>query len=75
MASEAEIREAFNAFDADGSGFISSSEIQNALGKMGVTLSAEEANKLISVFDANKSGKMEFGEFLQLVKEAEKGKA
>ena len=69
------MREAFNAFDTDGSGFISSSEIQNALGKMGVNLTPEEASKLIAAFDVNKSGKMEFGEFQQLVKQAEQSSA
>ena len=71
MASEAEIRDAFKAFDSDNSGSISTSEIQALLGQMGVQLTAEESQALVKAFDTDSSGKMEFSEFVKLVRAAE----
>ncbi len=70
MADEKEIRDAFDSFDKDGSGRISTGEIRELLISIGVELSDAQADQLIRAFDKNNSGQMEFDEFRQLVQEA-----
>ena len=68
--SSAELRQAFDAFDTDKSGQISTAELKVVLDQCGVAVTAEQCAQLIKMFDANNSGKMEFNEFEKLVSEA-----
>lgn len=65
-----ELRQAFDAFDTDKSGQISTSELKSVLDQCGVDVTADQCAQLIKMFDANNSGKMEFDEFERLVQEA-----
>ena len=61
---KAEIKEAFDLFDTSGSGTIEAKELKVALQALGFEPSREEIEKLISGVDKDKSGKIDFHEFL-----------
>ena len=65
-----QIKAAFDAFDADKSGQISSKELEAILLKCGVKVNEAQCAQLIKMFDANNSGMMEFPEFEKLIDEA-----
>ncbi len=65
-----QIKAAFDAFDADHSGQISSKELEQILLKCGVKVNEAQCHQLIKMFDANNSGMMEFNEFEKLIDEA-----
>lgn len=46
-----ELRQAFDLFDTDHSGGISVSELKQALGALGVTVSDQEARQMFSAID------------------------
>lgn len=48
-------------------GTIDASELRTAMRAMGVDLSAEQSAKLLSAYDTNKSGGIDFAEFLVMV--------
>ena len=62
-----EIKEAFDIFDADGSGFIDAKELRVAMRALGFEPTKEEVRKLISEMDSDGSGTIDFPEFMQLV--------
>ena len=72
QASEAQVREVFDHFDADKSGAISAAEIQNALGQLGVQASAEEVAAVVKHFDKDGNSSLSFAEFVHLIREIEK---
>ena len=72
QASEAQVREVFDHFDADKSGSISAAEIQNALGQLGVQASAEEVAAVVKHFDKDGNSSLSFAEFVHLIREIEK---
>lgn len=63
--SEDELREAFSCFDADGSGFVSASELLDVLKQCG--LEGEEAevirDEILQDADTDGDGKISFEEF------------
>jgi centrin-1 len=63
----AEFREAFDLFDADGSGTIDLKEMRVAMKALGFSPSAEEVRKMISEVDADGSGMIDFEEFQALM--------
>ena len=63
----AEFREAFNLFDADGSGSIDLKEMRVAMKALGFTPSAEEVRKMVAEVDADGSGSISFEEFQALM--------
>lgn len=67
---EAQVKAAFDAFDADKSGQISSKELEQILMKCGVKVNEAQCSQLIKMFDANNSGQMEYEEFQKLIDEA-----
>jgi Ca2+-binding EF-hand superfamily protein len=67
---DAQVKAAFDAFDADKSGQISCGELSQILAKCGVKVSEDQCKQLIKMFDANGSGMMEFNEFQNLINEA-----
>ena len=64
---KAEIKEAFDLFDTSGSGTIEAKELKVALQALGFEPSREEIEKLIAGVDKDKSGKIDFHEFLGML--------
>ncbi len=61
-----EIREIFNVFDNNGSGSISTKEVGNLYRALGFTPTEVELNQIIFELDTDKSGAVEFNEFLEM---------
>lgn len=57
-------RIAFDYFDRDGSGQISRSEIGIAMSQLGHNLNSEQIEKIFATLDTNKSGLVDFDEFM-----------
>ncbi len=62
-----EIKNAFDLFDTSGSGTIEKKELKVALYALGFTPTKEDLNKLIGDFDKDKSGRIDFAEFLDIM--------
>lgn len=62
-----EIKEAFNLFDADGSGSIDYRELKAAMKALGIKTNKEELKKMITDVDTDGSGSVEFPEFLTMM--------
>lgn len=62
-----ELREAFNMFDKEGSGTIEAAEIRVALRVLGFEAHDEEVQALISQHDKDKSARIDFDEFTQIL--------
>ncbi|XP_016046936.2 centrin-2 isoform X1 [Erinaceus europaeus] len=62
-----EIREAFDLFDADGTGTIDVKELKVAMRALGFEPKKEEIKKMISEIDKERTGKMNFGDFLTVM--------
>ncbi|KXX73933.1 Calmodulin [Madurella mycetomatis] len=63
----AEFKEVFNAFDTDGTGDITASELGQVMRKLGLNPSNEELDDLVNEADLNKDGVISFDEFLALM--------
>ncbi len=61
--SEADIKAAFDAFDADGSGNITRDEIAKVCEQLGVDASGSEITALIEQADSDNDGKISYDEF------------
>ena len=60
------IRKAFEKYDKDGNGFITSDEFRKVVeDKYGSKLSSKEVKKLMKEADINGDGKIDYGEFLK----------
>jgi len=59
-----EYRDAFNLFDKDGSGTITTDEFIKVLKNLGQKVSKEEAEKITKDLDSDNSGEVEFEEFV-----------
>lgn len=69
LTDEKRIKEAFEMFDEDGSGAISSEELQLVLTRPGTAdekLSLKEIDAIIARFDDNNDGELQFEEFAEL---------
>ena len=66
-------REAFNTFDADGSGSIDAQEMRSLLEAIGVNPSEEELFRFMSEVDEDGTGEIEFGEFLRAFEKQRNG--
>jgi len=62
-----EIKEAFNLFDTDRSGTIDVQEFKDALNNLGLDDNNGAFVQLLDNIDANKSGKVDFDEFVNLL--------
>uniref|UniRef100_A0A286X9I3 EF-hand domain-containing protein n=1 Tax=Cavia porcellus TaxID=10141 RepID=A0A286X9I3_CAVPO len=62
-----EIREAFDLFDADGTGTIDVKELKVATRVVGLEPKKEEIKKMISEIDKEGTGKMNFSDFLTVM--------
>merc|ERR1711915_529865 len=65
-AGEAELKEAFKLFDADGDGVITIDELKNLIAKVGGDMSEVEAKALINKADKDKNQGIDFSEFAKL---------
>lgn len=66
---EQNLRDVFNVFDADGSGFIDHNEMRTICAKLAQDLTDEEINQLIEVADKDGDGEISFEEFKTLLLE------
>ena len=64
---EDEIRDAFRVFDREGNGFISATDLQDVLGKIGEKLSQEEVDELIGEADIDGDGNIFYDEFAAMI--------
>jgi centrin-1 len=62
-----EIKEAFDLFDTDGSGQIDPKELKAAMQSLGFEAKNQTIFQMISDLDKNKSGTIEFDEFLDMM--------
>ena len=62
-----EIKEAFDLFDTDGSGQIDPKELKAAMQSLGFEAKNQTIFQMISDLDKNKSGTIEFEEFLDMM--------
>ncbi|XP_048219517.1 centrin-1 [Perognathus longimembris pacificus] len=62
-----EVREAFDLFDADGSGTIDVKELKVAMRALGFEPRKEEMKKMISEVDKEGTGKISFNDFLAMM--------
>ncbi|TRY75206.1 hypothetical protein TCAL_04610 [Tigriopus californicus] len=63
----AELKQAFNEFDKDGSGNITTKELGYAMRAMGMNPTEQELLDLINEFDTDGSGQIEFPEFCNMM--------
>ena len=63
----AELREAFNLFDSEGTGRIPSMEVKVALRALGFEVRKEELRQLLAEAGCNTSGTMDFNEFIRVL--------
>ncbi len=63
----AEFKEAFQIFDKDGDGLITTKELGTVMRSLGQNLSEEELKTMIQEVDTDESGTIDFQEFLGLM--------
>lgn len=67
---ESDLTEAFKVFDSDGDGYISATELQQVLSKLGFPEAQQELHHIqlmISSFDQNHDGRVDFFEFKHMM--------
>ena len=64
--SRRELETAFKRFDGDGSGYISTKELQDIMLRMGRNVSRQDIEAMVSTIDENGDGKISFDEFCKL---------
>jgi Ca2+-binding EF-hand superfamily protein len=62
-----EIREVFNKYDTDHSGFIDSSELKKICELLNVHAESPDVESVMEYADANRDGKVSFDEFSKLL--------
>ena len=65
---EEKLREAFNICDYDGNEFVTLDELKRVIGVVGENLSEEQIITMIKEVDMDDDGKINFEEFIQLIK-------
>mmetsp|Transcript_60896 Transcript_60896/g.122057 ORF Transcript_60896/g.122057 Transcript_60896/m.122057 type:complete len:154 (-) Transcript_60896:241-702(-) len=68
-----EFKEAFDLFDSDGNGTISTKDLQTLMRALGQTPSDTEYADMIAMVDADGNGTIDFYEFLNLMSKKMKG--
>lgn len=63
-----ELAEAFRAFDKDGNGFISASELKSMMRSLGDSVSDDDVRKIIADVDVNGDGVVSYEEFITMMK-------
>lgn len=64
---EEDLREAFNMFDADGSGFIDRDEVRVLMKKLAQTLTDDEIDAIMDAADSDGDGEISFEEFKSMM--------
>jgi Ca2+-binding EF-hand superfamily protein len=64
---EEDLREAFNMFDADGSGFIDRNEVRMLMKKLAQTLTDDEIDAIMEIVDVDGDGEISFEEFKNMM--------
>lgn len=64
---EEELRQAFNVFDRDQSGSISTEELKNVMSSLGEKLSDKEVDAMIREADTDGDGEISFQEFRKMM--------
>ncbi|KAJ6252734.1 calmodulin-1 [Anaeramoeba flamelloides] len=62
-----DLRKAFKILDKDGNGVIDAAELRHAMTTIGEKMTLEEINEIISEFDTNNDGKIDFNEFVTAI--------
>jgi Ca2+-binding EF-hand superfamily protein/ubiquitin-protein ligase len=68
-----DLKTQFGIFDDSGDGNISAQELRAVLRSLGTELSHEQVVEIIDTIDADKSGEIEFPEFVSLMRKIERG--
>jgi len=66
--SEDEMREAFMAFDKDGSGYLDAEELKHFMTMEGEKLTDAEVDEMIREWDIDGDGKLNYEEFVKMMK-------
>eukprot|EP00092_Neocalanus_flemingeri_P091157 GFUD01115535.1.p1 GENE.GFUD01115535.1~~GFUD01115535.1.p1 ORF type:complete len:153 (+),score=53.11 GFUD01115535.1:136-594(+) len=61
------LQNTFRVFDKDGNGFISPAELRHVMTNLGVKLTNEEVDEMISEADMNKDGQVDYQEFVNMM--------
>eukprot|EP00455_Lapot_gusevi_P056718 TRINITY_DN949_c0_g1_i1.p1 TRINITY_DN949_c0_g1~~TRINITY_DN949_c0_g1_i1.p1 ORF type:complete len:640 (+),score=335.88 TRINITY_DN949_c0_g1_i1:74-1921(+) len=69
-----EFKKQFNSFDKNGDGSIDSKELAEALRNLGEQCSPQQVTSLIEEVDADRSGTVEFNEFLWIIGQVRQGR-
>jgi len=64
----AEFKEAFDEFDKDGSGSISTKELLHVMRSIGQNPTEDEINELVMESDMNGDGTLQLNEFIEMMK-------
>lgn len=64
---DAEIKEAFEAFDLDKNGFVGAAELRHVLVNIGEKVSDDEVDEMIRMVDGDGDGQVSFDEFYEMV--------
>merc|ERR1711939_128129 len=64
---KAEVKEAFDLFDTDGSGAIDATELKVAMQALGFEPTAEEVEKMVADIDTDGNATIEFEEFVEMM--------
>lgn len=62
------LREYFNSLDEDRSGSIGVNELEDPLIALGLCENRQQVQEIVQLVDKDNSGKIEFGEFLLIIK-------
>ena len=65
------VEEAFKRFDKDGNGYLSGSELRDAMVTMGMDVENGKVAKLFKILDSNRNGKIELDEFQSFMEPAQ----
>lgn len=68
MVSRGKVREVFDAFDTDGSGTVSTDELQRLITACGLDITEDDIDKIVEEADVDGSGEVEFDEFYECLK-------
>ncbi|CAO2595090.1 Calmodulin-like protein 5 [Lemmus lemmus] len=63
------MRAVFSVFDKDGDGHITVDELKQAMTQLGEEISQEELDGMIREADVDKDGKVDYNEFVRVLKE------
>ena len=66
-ADTTQLQEMFRVFDKDGNGTISSTELRQAITELGMSVTDEEADRMISNADVDGDGNIDFAEFSKIL--------